>query len=346
MVRVGIVGAGIWGTVHARAYTQHPSADLVAVCDLDEGRARALAERYGPVKVFTSLDEMLEEGLDGISVTTPDNAHEAVALKAAARGVHLLVEKPLATTVEAAAAMIDAAEKAGVFLMVDWHNRWNPTCYAAWKAIQDGELGDVRYIYYRLSDTVYVPTRMLPWAGQSTVMWFLGSHALDASCWLMGKRPVRIYCQKRAGVLAGMGVDTPDLYVTMLEFEGGGLAVLENTWLMPQESPTLIDHRCEILGSQGAIYLDLTHNGSFTKYSPQTAAGFPNPSWPDMFVGPEVHGRQVGFAVESIYHFVECIRDGRKPLATGADGLLNTRLILAAEESARAGQPVDIGSSL
>jgi predicted dehydrogenase len=61
-------------------------------------------------------------------------------------------------------------------------------------------------------------------------------------------------------------------------------------------------------------------------------------------VGPEVHGKQVGFAVESIYHFIECVRDGRKPLATGLDGLLNTRLILAAEESARTGKPVDVAS--
>ena len=224
--------------------------------------------------------------------------------------------------------------------MVDWHNRWNPPYYYAWQAIREGELGDVRYIYYRLSDTVYVPTQMLPWANKSTVMWFLGSHALDTTCWLMGKKPIRVYCQKRQGVLAGMGVETPDLYVTMLEFEDGALAVVENTWLLPQASPALIDHKCEILGTRGAIYLDPTHNGSFAKYSPQTIAGFPNPSWPDMFISPEIYGRQRGFAVESIYHFVECIRDTERPLATGMDGLLNTRLILAAEKSAQLGMPV------
>ena len=164
MVRLGIVGAGIWGAMHARAYAQNPMAELVAVCDLDVGRARLLAEKYAIPKVFTSVDEMLEEGLDGISVATPDHAHTAVVLKAAARGVHILVEKPLATTVEECAAMITAAKQAGVFLMVDWHNRWNPPYYYAWQAIRNGELGDVSYIYYRLSDTIYVPTKMLPWA--------------------------------------------------------------------------------------------------------------------------------------------------------------------------------------
>jgi predicted dehydrogenase len=203
-------------------------------------------------------------------------------------------------------------------------------------------LGDIRYVYYRLSDTVYVPTQMLPWASQSTVMWFLGSHALDTTCWIIGKKPIRLYCQKRTGVLANLGVNTPDLYVTMLEFEGGALAVVENTWILPQQSPSLIDHKCEILGSRGAIYLDPTHHGALTKYSPETTTGYPNLSYPDMFVTPEVYGKQVGFAVESMHHFVKCIQDKVNPLATGMDGLLNTRLILAAEKSVQTGMPVSL----
>ena len=182
MIRIGVVGAGIWGTMHARAYSQNPQVNLVGICDLDEERGRKVAAQYGIPKVFSQVEELLEEGLDGISVATPDDAHTSIVLKAAAKGVHILVEKPLATTLEECQLMVDAAEKAGVFLMVDWHNRWNPPYYYAWKTIREGELGDVRYIYYRLSDTVYVPTRMLPWANKSTVMWFLGSHALDTTC--------------------------------------------------------------------------------------------------------------------------------------------------------------------
>jgi predicted dehydrogenase len=340
MIRLGVVGAGIWGAMHARAYAQNANVELAAICDLDEERARRLAGQYGAGQVFTDVDKMLDLGLDGISVATPDGAHAEIVLKAAQRGVHVLVEKPLATTVAECQAMVAAAEQAGTLLMVDWHNRWNPPYYASWKSIREGELGDIRYIYYRLSDTVYVPTKMLPWAARSSVMWFLGSHALDTTCWLMGKQPVRIYCQKRRGVLAGLGVDTPDLYVTMLEFEGGALATIENTWILPQESPALIDHKCEVLGDRGAIYLDPTHNRAMAKYSPDTTGGFPNLSYPDVIISPEVYGKQMGFAVESIYHFVDCIRTGAPLLASGADGLLNTKLILKAEESAACGLPV------
>jgi predicted dehydrogenase len=342
MVRIGIVGAGLWGSMHARAYQQNSRVELAAVCDLDEGRAHRLAEQYAIPKIYTRVEDMLAEDLDGVSVATPDDAHTGVVMAAAARGWHILVEKPLATRVDDCQAMIAAAHQAGVILMVDWHNRWNPPIYAAWKAARAGELGELRYIYYRLSDTVYVPTKMLPWASRSSVMWFLGSHAIDTTCWLMDRPPVRIFCQKRSGILVGLGVDTPDLYLCMIEFEGGGLAVIENAWILPQQSPSLIDHKVEILGSRGAVYLDPTHNRAFEKYSPETAGGFPNPSYADMLISPEIYDRQMGFAVESIHHFAGCIERGEQPLTSGADGLLNTRLILAAEESAQSGLPVEI----
>jgi len=343
MIKLAVVGVGIWGTMHVRAYKQHTDAEVVAICDLDATRAHAVANAYGIPNTFTDIDALLNEDLDGISIATPDAAHTEIVLKAAAKGLHILVEKPLATTIEECERMVAAAEQAGVILMVDWHNRWNPPYVYARDAIRAGELGDVRYIYYRLSDTIYVPTKMLPWAGKSSVMWFLGSHALDTVCWLMGSPPVRIYCQKRAGVLTGMGIDTADYYVTLVDFENGAMAVIENNWIIPQTAPSLIDHQCEIIGAEGVAYLDLTHNRSYVKYTAGTKDGFPDAAFPDMTITPHIHGKQMGFAVESLYHFVDCVRDGRTPLATGRDGLLNTRLILAAEASARTGVPIDIG---
>jgi len=341
-IRLGVVGAGIWGGMHIRAYMQHPSAQLVAICDLDKSRAQEAANKFGIPGCYTDIDEMLDEELDGLSIATPDTAHADIAVKAAGKGVHILVEKPLATTVQECERMISAASSAGVYLMVDWHNRWNPPCYYAYKAIRAGELGKISYIYYRVSDTIYVPTKMLPWAGKSSVMWFLGSHALDTTCWLTGEEPVRVFCKRKEGVLKGMGIPTADMYITMVDFAGGATAVVENSWVLPQSSPTLIDHKCEIIGSKGVINLDPTHNRAFAKYTAATPGGFPDASFADMFITPEIHGRQLGFAVESIYHFVECIRDGKKPLTSGEDGLLNTRLILAAEESADKGVPVKL----
>ncbi len=344
-VRVAVVGVGIWGKVHLRAYSQHPSAETVAICDVDEDRARQTAELLTIPACYTSVGEMLaNEELDAVSVATPDMAHTEIVIQCAKAGVHVLCEKPMATTVEECQAMISAAKDNNVRLMVDWHNRWNPPVYAAWKSIRDGELGDVRYIYYRLSDTIYVPLKMLPWADRSNPLLFLGSHALDSVCWLMQSKPIRVTCWRMEGVLKAMGTDTPDMYVTVLDFENGATAVVENSWVLPQSSPSLIDHKAEIIGTKGTIYLDPTHGRAVEKYTATTPEGFPNTSYPDMFVMPEVHNRQVGLAVESIYHFVECVRDGVTPLTSGADGLLNTKLILAAERSAEKGAAVEVSS--
>ena len=341
-VRLGVIGAGIWGNMHIRAYMQHPSAELVAICDLDERRVKETAEKFGILGYYSNVDDIFNEKLDGISVVTPDTAHADIVIKAAKKGVHILVEKPLATTIEECGQMVNVAKGNNIYLMVDWHNRWNPPYYYAWKAIRDGELGELSYIYYRLSDTIYVPTKMLPWAGKSSVMLFLGSHALDTTCWLMGQKPVQVYCKRKEGVLKAMGIPTADMYITMVDFANGATAVVENSWILPQSSPALIDHKCEIIGSKGVINIDPTHSRAFAKYTTMTSGGFPDPSFPDMFITPEIHQRQLGFAVESIYHFVECIRDSKKPLTCGEDGLLNTRLILACEESARKGVPVKL----
>jgi len=343
-IRVGVIGAGAWGAMHVRAYSQHPSAELVGICDLDSQRAEKLARQHGVPRHFDAVDALLAEGLDAVSIATPDTAHLEPVLAAAERGVHMLVEKPLATTVEDCRRMIEAAADSGVRLMVDWHNRWNPPAHEAWRAIRAGELGPISYIYYRLSDTIYVPTKMLSWAGESSVLLFLGSHAIDTVCWLLDETPVRVTCRRKEGVLTGMGITTADWYLTILDFKSGATAVIENCWVLPQSSPALIDHRWEIIGSEGVLYFDATHHRAVEKHTAATPAGFPHVSCPDLFVTPEVHGRQLGFCVEPMYHFIECIRDGKEPLTSGADGLRNTRVLVAAEASAESGRPVDVGN--
>ncbi len=340
-VRLGIVGLGMWGTMHVKAYRQHGDAELVGVCDLDRQKLREVADRYDIGLATTDLDELLAADLDGISVVTPDHAHTEVVLSALGAGCHVLVEKPLALSVDECRQMIDRAGQAERHLMVDWHNRWNIPFVRARRLVDRGELGDVRYIYHRLSDTIEVPTRMLHWAGGSSVLNFLGSHCFDTLCWLIDDEPVRIFCKKTEGVLSSRGIDTADVYVTMIDFAGGATAVVENGWIYPEEAPSLVDHRCTITGTRGMVELDLTHHRALTRWSPEACTEGEYP-FADVFVLPTVHGKQVGFAVESIYHFVDCLRDGTAPLTDGEDGLRVTKMLLAAERSAEVGRWVDI----
>ncbi|MCA1554548.1 MAG: Gfo/Idh/MocA family oxidoreductase [Chloroflexi bacterium] len=256
-----LVGAGVFGTRHAQAYSRHPSVDFVAVCDLDRERARSVAEQYGAPNVYAHIDELLADPhVVAVSIATPDHAHREVALACAQAGKHILCEKPLATTVEDAEAIVHAAREAGVILMVDFHNRVNPPYIGARDAIRRGEIGTPTYIYARLSNTTFVPMEMLKWSSQSSALWFLGSHTLDLACWLLDDEPRKVYAVSRSGILQSLGVNAPDFHVATVEFSKGAVAVFENAWILPRTHAATKDMKFEILGSGGAIYVDASHH--------------------------------------------------------------------------------------
>lgn len=128
-VAAAVWGVGVWGEKHARVYAALPETTLAGVYDRNEARAREVAERYG-TRAFTSVDAMLES-CEAVSVATPTVAHREAVERAAAAGRHVLVEKPIAATVEEADAMIAAATRAGVQLQVGQVERFNPALIAA-----------------------------------------------------------------------------------------------------------------------------------------------------------------------------------------------------------------------
>lgn len=328
------VGAGLFGQRHAQAYSRHPSVDYVAVCDLNEERARKTAEQYGARLWYTSLDEMLKNpDIAAVSIATPDNAHRAVAIAAAKAGKHILVEKPLATTVAEAQAIADAAREAGVKLMVDFHNRVNPPIAAAKEAIQRGDLGTPSYVYARLSNTTMIPLEMLAWAGQSSALWFLASHTFDLVRWLLDDEPRKIYAVQREGVLHRLGVQAPDFHLATVEFRRGAVAVFENAWILPRTHPTVKDMKVEILGSEGAIYIDTSHNRTMETYSAEKAI------YPDL-MAPPTGPHLTGFVLDSIARFIDAVTLDTPVLATGEDGVATTRALVAMMESAAKGEPV------
>lgn len=334
----GLIGTGLWGEMHARTYTSSPEVDLKAICDLREDRAKEVAGKYGVKDWYSDYKELLErDDISAVSIATPDFAHTDIAVAAAKAGKHILIEKPLATSVEDCEKILAAVKEAeGIKFMVDFHNRWNPPFVNAKTAIDKGELGKPMLMYVRLNDTIFVPTNMLSWASKSEVAWFVGSHAVDLTRWLFGDEVVKVYAVSRSEVLKGKGLDTPDFYEAILEFENGGVATVENCWILPDSLPTVIDFKCQVIGSEGAMYIDLSSNGINQKYTKEGA------SYPDVLVYPTIHGRPMGFAIESIRHFVDCVINDKEPMATGADGLAATRIISAIQESSIKGQPVRI----
>jgi predicted dehydrogenase len=336
-VRVGLIGTGTWGKVHADTYTAHPRASLAAVCDLNEDRARKTATQYGVKQVYTDYRKMLsEDGIDAVAVVTPDFAHREVIVEAARAGKHIIVEKPLATTHEDLNQISEAVTKAGVKFMVDFHCRWSPPLVVARNDIEQGTLGEMVSAYLRLNNTLLVPLKMLSWSAKSSILWFLGSHAIDTLRYLFQDEIVRVYSVSRSGVLCAKGIDVPDIYQTILEFSNGVIATVENHWIMPDSSPQLNDFKVNILGSKGMFNMDLTHNQLIERYLPNLS------DRPDVIDGPLIRGRHVGFVHESIKHFVDCVADGKQPEVTLEDGVRVSKVILAIMESAKTREPVRI----
>ncbi len=339
-VGFGVIGTGIVGGAwHAHVYARMPEAKLVAVCDLNEERASDTGKKYNVASVYTDYHKLLENPeIKAVSIATPDFAHREIAVAAAEAGKHILVEKPLATTVEDAEAIIAAAKKAGVKLMVDFHNRLSPPFVNAKESIQKKEIGKPTYIYAKLSNTTFVATQMLPWASKSSALWFLASHMTDMAHWLLEDEPRRVYAVSRSGILKSMGVDTQDFSIAIVEFKGGAVVTLENAWILPETEPNVFNMKFEVLGSKGSIYVNTSDHRAIEKYTTESA------SLPDV-MGITFGGdspRMSGFVLESIARFVDAVVHDGPVLATGEDGLMVTRVLTAVTESAATGRPVDL----
>ncbi len=126
-VNYGVIGAGIQGEKHIEVSSLAPNATLVAVCDINEDAARSQALKHGAQHVFSDWQELLAmDEIEAVSIALPDHLHREVTVAALQAGKHVLLEKPMATSVEDAEAMVAAWEDAGTKLMINWSNRWMP----------------------------------------------------------------------------------------------------------------------------------------------------------------------------------------------------------------------------
>lgn len=334
----GVIGAGLFGENHALVYSRLPGVELIAVCDQNEERAREVAERYGARAHYTDYAQLLAESdISAVSIATPDFAHSEIALAAAQAGKHILCEKPLATTVEEAQSIVDAAKRAGVKLMVDFHNRANPPFVAARDSVRDGTIGTPAYGYARLSNTTFVPLEMLSWAGRSSALWFLGSHAVDIMRFILDDTVVRVQAVSRSGILQKLGVDVPDFHVAIAEFARGAVVTFEHAWILPPSQPMVYDFKVELLGSDGAVYVDSSHHGAFELHTGGRM------SYGDVLGStPTRDLRAGGFIAEAIAQFADAVLYDRPVLATGEDGVEATRIVDAIKRSAETGQAVSL----
>jgi len=336
-IRIAIIGAGAWGRTHAFLYKEHPKAELAAICDLDLAKAQALADEFGVREVYSDYRSMLDMVKpDAVAIITPDFAHADIAVECAERGIDMLIEKPLATTAVDVSRIVEAARRNNVRVMVDLHNRWSPPFAVTKQNIEDGELGRPVSAYFRLNDQRWVATDMLPWAARSSILWFLGSHTIDSLRWIFSDEVDTVYAVSSSGVLRELGVDTEDVFQAVLRFKKGGIATIENGWIVPNTSPCVNDIKFNVTGTKGMINLDLSNSQMIERFTETKS------DRPDVLVQHFVHGKAKGFAYESIRHFVDKLVDGGDFLVSLEDAANTSLVILAIMESAKSGLPVKV----
>ena len=336
-INVAVIGCGTWGANHAKIYQKHPCARLVAVCDANPAKAEALARELGVAESYSDYREMFDKcACDAVSIVTPDFAHTAPLLAACEYKKHILLEKPVATKRSDLQAVCEAVAKSGVRIMADFHNRWSPPFHAAYEAIQRDELGTLQSAYMRLNDIKWVATDLLPWAAQSSVLWFLGSHTIDTLQWLFDDTIVRVYSVSTRGVLEAQGLAVNDQYLTTLEFSRGGIAQIENGWITPNGNPCVNDLRATLLGSKGMLQINASDNQLVQKITEERVQN------PDVLVQHSVFGAPRGFAFESIRAFVDALVLDEEFPVSFLSSVQVSEVILAIIEAAKCREPVVI----
>lgn len=330
VLRVGLIGAGQWGQLHAKIYNKRRDVRMVAVADTNVERAKMLAHDHGgQIDVYEDYRDLIRNSsVDAVSVVVPDSLHRAVIMDAVQNGKHVLIEKPLTTDLSEARLCVDAMRKGQKTYMVNFHLRWALPFYHAHKLIQDGVIGEPCFASFEHSNTNHFATDILPWADRSNVLWFLGVHSIDMLQWLFGRRVDRVFCVSEKRLLLQKGVDTPDYFASTLQFEGGGSALLENSWILPKSHPSIARCRCKVIGTEGSMDIDLVNNKSLT-YAPNDSGpvdvnGFATTLMDDSYVGAPAF---------AIAHFVQSALSGNSPDVSLEDALSTVAVVTALLDS-------------
>lgn len=327
-LKLGVVGAGLRGRLYAEALRDRTDVQVVGLAEPSAPAAQAAREATGLPVVPTHTDLMSDFSPDAVVIATPDFAHREAAVALAEAGTHLLIEKPLATTLPDAAAIAAAVERGGGRCLVGFENRWNPHVLAAKEALAG--LGTVITSSATLSNSYYVPTAMLSWAAASSPIWFLMPHTVDLLLWLTGRAPALVYAAGSRWVLRSRGVDTWDAVHATLTFDDGTIGTLSSAWVLPDAGEGIVDFRFQVVATDGSVTADLGHQG-LSIVSDRTRS-----AWP---IGPRVGRSVAGPPGWMVNDFVTGLLDG-SDLGPGVqDGLLVTAVLAAVERSLETGQP-------
>ena len=300
---VAVVGTGFWGKNHARVYKELASTELIAICDVNEERAKNIADQFG-VKAYPNSTQMLKDKqIEALSVCTWSTFLAQEALKALNAGKHVLVEKPMATNTQQAQKLVKTAEENGLHLTVGFLMRFIPGLQHIRQSIESKKIGEL--VCATAKRVSQWPERI----GDVGVVKDTAIHDIDVMRFISNQDPVTVYA--KMGCMRHKKFE--DYAHIMLTFKDGKSAFIESNWLTPYKTRTLT-----VTGSDAIMRLDYITQDLWIEQQTETV----QPRYP--FQEP--------LKLE-LQHFADCIIEKKKPLVTGADGIKALQIAQAAIQS-------------
>jgi predicted dehydrogenase len=353
-VKIGVVGAGVYGT-HVMKTLKTASldgnADLVAVAEINSQVLERAAGLFRIRGYSNHVDMMDNEELDAVAVVTPDHLHKEIVLDVVSRKLHVLCQKPISTSSEEGKQMVEAAKQAGVMLFVDFHKRYDPAHRTLKKDIEQGKLGEILYGDVHMEDRIEIPVSSFSgWAHKSSPAWFLGTHFFDLVSWLINSRPIRVFGSGNKKKLLDMGIDTYDHVSAQVIYENGAVFNYHTSWILPANFPSIVNQQIRVVGTEGICEIDSQDRGMLSSYNDNPYCQILNPfskmdcdEFRDLPMG--------GYTSESILHFVRLMNrlkngvpladlEGKYP--SGQEALIATILSEAIHESIRKGSIIEL----
>lgn len=330
--RIGVIGAGLWGPHLIRNFQRTGRSRVVAVAEPNEDRRSHIAESYPEIEIDADATRLLlRENLDAVVIASPTESHYRFARAALNRGLHVFVEKPLARTIGEAEDLRELAEIAGKVLFVGHVFLFNNGVRAARALLDAGALG--RILYLHSSRTNLGPVRT-----DVSALWDLAPHDISIFQYWLGKPPLRAIA--KGGVYMNTGIE--DVVFATLEYPDGVLASLHVAWLAPHKvrQITVVGDRKMLVFDDRNAQQPLTLYDKSIVSDParpfdDTLAGFRSSIREgEMTIPPVAPGEPLRAECE---HFLDCVRDGARPLSGAAEGVAVVRVLDGLERSIRTG---------
>ena len=330
-MKVAVVGVGSMGYNHVRVYSELDEGEIVGVSDLDSTRLKMVGEKFS-INTYTNYEELFEKAQpEAVSITVPTAEHEKVATYALENGAHVLVEKPIAATVDEGKRLIKLAKKKDRQLMVGHIIRFNPAMQSLKARLDNGDLGKIFQIFCRRAGPF--PARIR----DVGVVVDLAPHDVDVMRYLTGLNPMRVFAETEQQI----HTDHEDLLFGLLRFPEGITGALEINWLTPTKLRETL-----VLGEKGLFRVDDLMQDLYFYENPQAMGEL----WsPFRSIRGVSEGSMTRFSIKrqeplksELSAFIEAISTGNAVPVTGEDGLEALRLSLALVESGKTHQVVEV----